>query len=485
MPEETPLKRRVFLSYAHTSDDHCQWVLELATSLKSDGIEVILDRWHLREGQDANHFMEQMVSDESIDRVLMVSDKNYAAKADNRKGGVGTESQIISQKLYQQVGQTKFVAILRERDEHNQACLPVFYGSRIYIDMCDPSDFSRNYERLIRYIFNKPSDVEPPLGSPPAYITNDDLPRVTCLRSSRQFTEVLISGRGNATAAFRQFANDLMNDLENHRLTYDPKNAEAWPGEVLASIESLRHVRDPLINVMDMLATSVHEPWLISSAISVLEQIAKTANSPQPGYDCSGDNLIFFAREAFLSTIAVLIKNRRYAEARKLFEADYFVPDRSSTDIDRCFNFRIFDIPSKTLDIYCNQASETKWISYTGHLLFNRSSHPAVPSAQLIQADAIAVLIACRHRKFWMPTVSIHGNSLQRLPLCDAMISTARPGGLGELLAMESPQEIVKLIGSPEMLRLYGSSTYWRTCYADGDIYGLEDMGKFGRERNT
>ena len=481
MPEQTPIKRKVFLSYAHTSDDHCQWVLELATSLKSDGVEVILDRWHLREGQDANHFMEQMVSDESIDRVLMVSDKNYAAKADNRKGGVGTESQIISQKLYQQVGQTKFVAILRERDEHNQACLPVFYGSRIYIDMCDPSDFNLNYERLVRYIFDKPLEVEPPLGNPPAYITNDGSTRVTCLRSSRQFKEVLISGRGNPTAAFQQFANDLICDLENHRLTYDPKDLDAWPNEVLASIEALRHVRDPLISVMQMLATSVHDTWLTTSVVSLLEQIAKAAKASLSGYDCSGDNILFFSREAFLSTIAVLIKNRRYTEARKLFEADYFVPERSASDFDRCNDFEIFDSTIKTLDVTCNQKLEDRWISYTGHLIFQRASHPELPVMQLIQADAIALLIACSSGTRWTPTVSLHSASHRRLPLCDAMVSTARPGGLGQLLDLDTTQAIVELIGSEDMLRLCNSHIYWRTCYSGGGIYGLEDMNRFRR----
>ncbi len=479
MTEPTPLQRKVFMSYAHTSDDHRQWVLDLATGLRADGIEVILDRWHLREGQDANHFMEQMVSDESIDRVLMVSDNNYAQKANNREGGVGTVSQIISSRLYQQIGQTKFVAILRERDENKQACLPVFYGSRIYIDMCNPSDFSLNYERLIRYIYDKPLDVEPPIGKPPAYITNTDAARVICVKSSRQFSEVLISGRGNSAAAFALFVKDLTCDLKEQRLKFDPRNVDPWPGAVLASIEAMRCIRDAIIDVVHMVATSVHESWLLPSLVSLLEQIARAVNaSTENGHGQSRDNLVFFSREAFLSTVALLISNRRYAEARKLFEADYFIPDQHNPGSDRCNDFEIFDNTATTLETVCKQKSQTDWISYTGHLMFQRATHPNLPLSQLIQADALALLFACSRSGRWTPTISIHGKSHQRLPLCDAMITTARPGGLGELLGLDSTKAIVELIGSPEMQRLYGSSVYWRTCYADGGIYGLDDMNR-------
>jgi len=63
---------------------------------------VVLDKWDLKEGQDADKFMEQMVSDPEINKVLLIFDEAYATKANKRKGGVGTEAQIISRKVYEQ-----------------------------------------------------------------------------------------------------------------------------------------------------------------------------------------------------------------------------------------------------------------------------------------------------------------------------------------------------------------------------------------------
>ncbi len=121
---------KVFISYSWTSEEHTQWVGELGERLMSDGIDVVLDQWSLEDGHDVNAFMEQMVTDPSIKRVIVVCDSLYAEKADGRKGGVGTETQIISKKVYESVEQTKFVPLLRERDESGKPCLPVFLHFR-------------------------------------------------------------------------------------------------------------------------------------------------------------------------------------------------------------------------------------------------------------------------------------------------------------------------------------------------------------------
>ena len=79
-------------------------------------MDVILDKWHLKEGQDKYVFMEKMVTDPEVAKVLVFSDRVYAEKAAARKGGVGTESQIISSEVYEKVAQDKFLPIVCERD---------------------------------------------------------------------------------------------------------------------------------------------------------------------------------------------------------------------------------------------------------------------------------------------------------------------------------------------------------------------------------
>jgi hypothetical protein len=128
---------KTFISYSWTSPAHERWVMELATQLVENGVDVILDKWNLREGHDAVQFMETMVTDPDVSKVIVISDKNYAEKADKRKGGVGTESQIISPEIYKKADQNKFVAAVSEVDENGEPYLPRFFVSRIYIDLTE------------------------------------------------------------------------------------------------------------------------------------------------------------------------------------------------------------------------------------------------------------------------------------------------------------------------------------------------------------
>jgi len=164
---------RLFVSYSWTSPAHEEWVLSLATELCESGVDVILDKWDLKEGQDADVFMERMVRDPEIRKVAMICDRVYTEKADGRSGGVGVETQIISAEIYAKTDQTKFVAVLPERDEDGEPFLPAYYKSRIYIDLSNPDLYRMNFEQLLRWIYDKPLYVKPELGKTPGFLDDD------------------------------------------------------------------------------------------------------------------------------------------------------------------------------------------------------------------------------------------------------------------------------------------------------------------------
>jgi hypothetical protein len=49
-------------------------------------VDVTIDKWDLKEGLDAIQFMESMVTDPNIKKVILVLDRSYAEKADGRRG---------------------------------------------------------------------------------------------------------------------------------------------------------------------------------------------------------------------------------------------------------------------------------------------------------------------------------------------------------------------------------------------------------------
>ena len=53
---------KVFISYSWTSEEYRNHVIEFATQLRNHGVDVVLDAWDLKPGQDMYVFMEQCVT---------------------------------------------------------------------------------------------------------------------------------------------------------------------------------------------------------------------------------------------------------------------------------------------------------------------------------------------------------------------------------------------------------------------------------------
>ena len=61
---------KVFVSYSWDYDGHRDWVRDLASRLRSDGVDAGLDRWKLAPGDQQPEFMERAVREN--DFVLIV-----------------------------------------------------------------------------------------------------------------------------------------------------------------------------------------------------------------------------------------------------------------------------------------------------------------------------------------------------------------------------------------------------------------------------
>ena len=161
---------KIFISYSWSRD---ALVLDLANRLVSHGVDVVLDKWDLKEGNDKYEFMERCVNDPSITKVLIICDKAYAQKANDRTGGVGDETVIISSEVYGNARQEKFIPIIAERDDEGKEYVPTYIKTRIYIDLSDPKKYESEYEKLLRNIYEKPQFVKPRLGKKPEWLEEE------------------------------------------------------------------------------------------------------------------------------------------------------------------------------------------------------------------------------------------------------------------------------------------------------------------------
>ena len=155
--------KTVFISYSHDSEEHKIWVRKLASLLMSNGIKVVLDQWDLRVGEDIPQFVEKSVIES--DRVLLICTERYVEKARKRVGGVGLEALVINSSLMQDLGTSKFIAVVRQKTE--KIILPHLLESRLYIDLSDDNKLSTSVDHLIKEIYGVVHLDRPPLGENP------------------------------------------------------------------------------------------------------------------------------------------------------------------------------------------------------------------------------------------------------------------------------------------------------------------------------
>lgn len=170
---------KVFISYSWSSEEHKQWVLDLAIKLVSEsGLDVILDRWHGVVGHDRFQFMEESIK--LADKVLVICDKTYCEKANGRLGGVGTETIIITPNVYKDTKQDKFIPISLEM-ENGEYLLPDFFKSRFALGMVNSGEFEQSYKELERLLWQEPLLTPPVRGKKPDFKqeTKEDETKVT------------------------------------------------------------------------------------------------------------------------------------------------------------------------------------------------------------------------------------------------------------------------------------------------------------------
>jgi hypothetical protein len=163
---------RLFLSYSWDSDAHRLWVLKLAADLIRNGVHVLVDEWDLRDYNDDLHlFMESGIRES--DFVVLVCTPQYGRRANDRKGGVGVESTIITGEFYDPTKASKFVPVMRGNVRDSEKCLPSYLKSRYAINFTRDSAYQVKLEELLRRVFGQPRYRRPGLGPIPEFGSED------------------------------------------------------------------------------------------------------------------------------------------------------------------------------------------------------------------------------------------------------------------------------------------------------------------------
>lgn len=384
---------KLFISYSWSTPEHEQWVVDLATELVNSGVDVVLDKWALREGHDSIAFMEKMVTDPLITKVILVCDQGYATKADGRAAGVGTETQIISAEIYAKQAQDKFVAVLAERDVSGKPCLPTYYKSRIYVDLSESDRYAENFEKLLRWIFDKPLYVKPELGKPPSFIVDSNAPLLGTSALAKRVIEGVKADKAYAKGAFDEYLSVYAANLERFRIIGN----EGEPDDrIVKSIEDFIPSRNEFLQVFTALTQyadlSVHILPIQRFFEALIPYLSRPPHITQ-WIETDFDNFKFVVHELYLYALALLLRAEHIDAATHLLSQTYYVPGNSEHGKNATVSYTVFRDYMKSLEIR-NQRLKLHRLSLRSDLLEQRSKTSGILFRHVMQADFVCFLRA-------------------------------------------------------------------------------------------
>lgn len=380
---------KVFISYSWYPEENKIRVQRLAERLMQDGVNVILDIWDLKHGHDKYVFMEQMVKDPDIKKVLVICNEDYALKADARKGGVGTESTIMSGDIYSLAEQTKFIPILMEK-KNGKACLPTFLKSRMYIDMSSNETYELGYDQLLRDIYSKPLLRKPALGKMPSYLEADEPVLLSTAREQQKLKEKIDQSSDLQTWIAR-YCDKIIESLDQFKVTFSGGKTCDLIELVEKSIASMQVVNNDFIAFVDTVASNSECNGkqfvdFFEKLLQYYEDKDIELASSTDSWHLRNDNYRFFNYELFLSFMAIFQKH------------------------------------NYTLDYYKN-----KGYSSSSQVAILMNNYGGDKFASWVEVDILLYYLSLIYGKpgdrmsMWYPTLSIYNRAFEILPKMASM----------------------------------------------------------------
>ena len=315
---------KIFISYSWTNDTHINKVVELAQRLMNDGVDVVLDKWELKEGQDKYAFMERSVTDATITKVIMICDKAYAEKANARRGGVGNETTVISPEVYAKATESKYIPIIFERDEDGNEYLPAYLKSRIYFDLSSDEIFEANYDALLRNLYDKPEHSKPKLGKMPEYLNEEAVNFMPLRATLKQLKSLDRNNSKKIRHLTQQFTQIYIATL----LEFAPDFKEdSFSDDLLKHIDATRPLRDLCLDFFELIMTEEHDT--ANTLGDLLEQSYNAVFSLKEGRSRWNDSEFelgfFIVWEMCICATAFLLHHKCFEELRSMLERTYFL----------------------------------------------------------------------------------------------------------------------------------------------------------------
>ncbi len=449
---------KVFVSYSHVVQKETR---VLADQLICDGVEVEVDFYGLKEGQDKYKYMEQAVSDPSIDKVLIICDKNYQEKANNRKGGVGEETIIITPEIYEKSEQEKFIPIIFEFDEENQPCVPYYIKSRIYIDLSSDEGYEAGYKKLLRNIYNKPLFKKPKLGKKPEWIENETVD----LSGIRGYIRQLRNVDGDEPKR-NYLLKTIADQFSEAAKAYVLPQNQPIEGSLPKTIDQTKSFRDVFMDYCETLISNTMpiSQILTSNFERLSNDLCTSLREKETGIAAAYKELYdFMIWELFINTTAMLLHFELYKELHDIVTHTYLLKEYRGGDSLKPFTFAKFRPDFSILENQCKKKCDNpKPITLAGDILVKREKRPILTAQSISNADIVLYqLFSVPNYKAvgsgcWYPLAYIYYKPFQ--PIWQKLQSRKHCEKIFPLFGVKNLQELKDIIENSNSMKGYDNS---------------------------
>lgn len=372
---------KVFISYSWSNQEYINKIIGIAEALLAAGIDVLLDKWDLKEGADIHAYMEKCASDKTITKVLIFSDFAYASKADSRTGGVGKETLIITPEVYGQEDVTskeqRYIPIVMEKNASGDPCLPVYLKGRNFVDMTGDEP-SRSLEQIIRLVFDKPFHKKPKLGTPPSYIQNDESAISDLFVETKSAINAIREHKPYALGRCKEYFEAFKQVIGNVEIE-DSSQRPVDNDLILSKIEMLLPLCNECHDVISILLREFNTEEAGRLVHSFFEELASMTQMPENTYQwnlLTSAHYRFILYELFLSTVAITLELEHFIVLKELLDDYYY-------SVNKEYKLNKF---SCLADLRFNLNEQ---VGSIGHLLQERCrSKPNLKFEYVMQADA-------------------------------------------------------------------------------------------------
>ncbi len=473
MEENRVTHPKVFISYAwgHNKDR----ARELADRLLADGVQVTIDVYDLKPGMNKHKFMQQLVNDPEVEKVLMLCDEEYKRKADDFEGGVGEEATIISPEVYGHVDQTKFIPVVLEKNCNGEAYLPTMLKSLLYIDLSDPESEPTQYRKLVGNLWGMPDLRKPPVAERPTWINNPSV-NLSGVESELARQESMIHRTPDSHVLQTRIAQKIATALQSLQ-------------ESEADLEGLIAQTEPIRNCfVRFVENGLQQDGFTGERIgSIIEKMYNGVSILNDRYHGVDETYRFFFWDIFICSAALLIEYERYADLRRMLNRTYFLRNLIGTNNDpRPYTFSEFRYHCRYLEECIKPKKYPQRVSLQADILVKREYGVVITNRNLVVADLVLAHLAMLYGRTecgysWFPSLSCYASYAGYGLPWDRLTSKSYCEKLYPLFDVDSMEPFKAKIC--EMADLWAESGVGRYMYGGWGIPGIvsqEELAKIG-----